>query len=298
RGWLSRMYIEYVWFDRWSRTRDVDTWLSLHDVTPNVRARHRHVYCHNATAFDNGPRRWREEPRFEVFRSLYPSLYRTNIKKNDFVIVQQQWMRDRFAAMFGLDKQRIIVARPQIEMPPQQPPEKRTAETLLVYPALPRFFKNYEILFEVMERLRGEPVRLAVTFSGDETRYARALVSRYGRPANVDFVGHVSRDEVMRLYASADALVFPSTLETWGLPLTEIRAFDKPVFAAALPYAYETLSGYDKAAFFDPHDAESLLRMLIPFVRERRFEASPVTVDYAPPLANDWPELLQLLGLW
>ncbi len=111
RHWLNRLFYEYVWFWFWSRRRQINVWISLHDITPNVVARRRVVYCHNSTPFYDGPHDWREL-KFELFRAFYARLYRINLFRNDYVIVQQQWIRDRFVQMFSFDTSRIIVARP------------------------------------------------------------------------------------------------------------------------------------------------------------------------------------------
>ncbi len=61
-------------------------------------------------------------------------------------------------------------------------------------------------------------------------------------------------------------VVFPSKLETWGLPIIEAKEFNKPIFLADLPYAYETLGIYDKAKFFDINNPMALAELIIEFV--------------------------------
>ena len=46
-SWLQRCYHEYVLFHRLSKTLHVDLWLSMHDMTPYVKADQQVVYCHN-----------------------------------------------------------------------------------------------------------------------------------------------------------------------------------------------------------------------------------------------------------
>ena len=68
----------------------------------------------------------------------------------------------------------------------------------------------------------------------------------------------LSFQDVNEMYKKADVLLFPSTLETWGLPITEFKAHNKPIILSKLPFAYETLGVYDKGCFFDPSDANEL----------------------------------------
>lgn len=83
RSWLLRLYYEYLYFAAWSRRREVDCWISLHDITPRVRARRRFVYCHNPAPFYRGRSLWREAPRFELFRLFYKYLYRISLGRNN-----------------------------------------------------------------------------------------------------------------------------------------------------------------------------------------------------------------------
>ena len=95
-SWLQRLKLEWHGFMRESRALQPDVWLSLHDITPRVVARHQAVYCHNPAAFHRIG--WREaflEPKFLLFNLFYGRLYGMFIHRNRQVIVQQQWLRRR-----------------------------------------------------------------------------------------------------------------------------------------------------------------------------------------------------------
>ena len=289
RNWLVRLFYEYVWFGFWSRRREIDLWVSLQDATPNVRARRRAVYCHNPAVFYEGTRDWRGDPRFELFRLLYGWVYRINLKKNDAVIVQQGWVREWFARRYGVG---TVVAYPNVAtgFSPSRGGLKPTLRSLL-YPAYPRSFKNCELLIEAMRAL--PELELTLTFRGDETRYARKIRRLAEGMTNIRFVGFLSREELEHEYARADALVFPSKLETWGLPLSEFRAYGKPIFAARMPYAREVLNGYARSAFFT--SSAELVTLLKAWHRgeDVPYETPAVHVD--EPFARNWDELIAIL---
>lgn len=300
KNWLIRLFYEYAWFWFWSQKNDVDYWISLHDVTPTVRAKHRIVYCHNPSPFYAGKTTWRYAPGFQLFRYCYEYVYRLNLLKNEHVILQQQWLRDAFVKGYGCEPGKVIVARPETEtdeMPPAQPENAGGQPCLLVFPAFPRVFKNHEVLIEAMRLLADVPVKLVLTFEGNENAYARKIRDEASGLTNVDFSGFLSRADLFRVYAAADAMVFPSKLETWGLPLSEFRRFNKPVFAADLPYARETLSGYQRSCFFDPDDAAALSSAIRRFAVSREFLPVRCETKYAEPFACGWPETLKLIGL-
>jgi len=53
-------------------------------------------------------------------------------------------------------------------------------------------------------------------------------------------------------------LAFPSKLETWGLPLSEYKKYNKPIIAANLKYAKEVLNDYKLCFLFNPDKLEDM----------------------------------------
>ena len=51
RNYFYRLFYEYFYFYFLSLRLTPDLWLSLHDMTPNVKAPYRAVYCHNFAPF-------------------------------------------------------------------------------------------------------------------------------------------------------------------------------------------------------------------------------------------------------
>jgi glycosyltransferase involved in cell wall biosynthesis len=297
RNWLVRVFYEYCWFRLWSRRRNVDLWISLQDLTPNVRARHRVVYCHNAAPFYQGRRRWLLDPRFEIFRLLYGFFYRINLGKNDYAIVQQQWMREELERRYGRAKATTIVAHPvpASKDGPEPPPRLPGAPLRILYPVFPRSAKNHELLIAAMRELRDLPIELTLTFSGHETRYARSIRRMAEGLDSIRFTGFLSLADLELEYERADALVFPSKLESWGLPLSEFRRFGRPILAVDLPYAREALGGYPRSVFFDPQSPAKLASILRAYWEsgQLRYETPPRNAE--PPFAADWTSLVSML---
>ena len=69
----------------------------------------------------------------------------------------------------------------------------------------------------------------------------------------------MSKEKVSEMYVKSSCLIFPSKLETWGLPISEFIPFNKPMIVADLPYAYETAMGAKQTAFFNTESAEDLM---------------------------------------
>jgi glycosyltransferase involved in cell wall biosynthesis len=117
----------------------------------------------------------------------------------------------------------------------------------ILYPALGWPHKNHARLFEAFAVLRDRHAGLELVLTG----YQGAA------PAGARALGRVPRDELVRLYQSASALVFPSLYEGFGQPPLEAMACGCPVAcsnAASLP----EVCG-DAARLFDPTSVEDMV---------------------------------------
>lgn len=298
RSYFTRLYNEYFYFKKLSKQIKPQVWLSLHDITPSVEAPCRIVYCHNSSPFYRFSfRDFRMDPVFGAFTLFYQYLYRINIRKNRFVVVQQQWLREKFATVFGVDRRKILVAHPHIDYPSLQnmPSEKIT----FFYPSLPRVFKNNEVICEAVRILNAggkKGFEVVLTLDGSENKYAASIRSRFSDVDNIVFAGLQPREKVFEWYGSASCLVFPSLLESWGLPISEFRQTGKPIILADLEYAHETLGAYEKALFFDPHDAVDLAMKMEAVLDGTANYVRTNPKEIPEPMTGSWDEFFQIVS--
>jgi glycosyltransferase involved in cell wall biosynthesis len=90
-------------------------------------------------------------------------------------------------------------------------------------------------------------------------------------------------------------MIFPSKLETWGLPISEFKATGKPIFLSELPYAHETLSEYHSAYFFDPLSPQSLADAMARMIQGENIFQNHHEPSIANPYARNWDELFDLI---
>ena len=304
KSWINRVYFEYFFLKKLSKKLKVYLWFSLHDITPNVIAEKRVVYCHNATPFYKIQLRdFYFSKKITLFSLFYKYLYRINIKRNSFVVVQQNWIRNEFASMFGLSKKKIIVATPNRTLTTIPPvTEKDTNNQTpfqFFYPSLPRTFKNFELLCEatkILSKMTHIIFETVITISGNENSYSRWFFEKYKDVPQIKFVGLLSHEQVSDYYHSIDCLVFPSKLETWGLPISEFIPYDKPMLVADLEYAHETTAGVQKVGFFNPNSAQDLAdKMLLLINGEQSFLKYCHKLRIEEPCVSSWEELFELL---
>lgn len=83
----------------------------------------------------------------------------------------------------------------------------------------------------------------------------------------IDLIGPLTKDEVYDFYQKS-ILLFPSYIETVGLPLLEAKKHHAPIIAANLDYAREVLNDYDKVKYFNPDDPEKLAMLMYEKMKE------------------------------
>lgn len=238
----------------------------------------------------------------EFFFSLfYRYLYQINIHKNDFIVVQQNWLREAFSNMYSLDKKKIIVAVPRSANVQIKHKEKEEATSIckFFFPCYPRSFKNIEVICkacEILEKKDNAKYNVLLTLKGNENRYAKLLYKQYSSLKTITFGGLLSYEEVYEKYNKIDCLIFPSKLETWGLPISEFMAFDKPMLIADLPYAHETAAGAKYVAFFNPDTPKMLADRMSEVINGDLFNFSSVPlVNIELPHVTSWKMLFDKL---
>jgi glycosyltransferase involved in cell wall biosynthesis len=297
RSYFYRMFYEYFYFNKLSKVLKPYLWLSLHDMTPVVKADIRVVYCHNPAPFYKlRLNQMLLEPTFTLFNIFYRYIYKINIKKNDYVIVQQNWLRTTFKNIYQINS--VVVAYPNIQELQVAPVVYSKKQYQFFFPTLPRFFKNIEVIIDavrILNERKGNKCDVIITIDGTENKYARQLVDDSEHIENINFIGRVAREKVFELYGQSDCLIFPSKLETWGLPITEFKQFNKPMLVADLPYAHETVGNYQQVCFFDPEKPSVLADMMQNLVDENILFSGNKAAQVEDPFTQSWAELFDLL---
>ncbi|MDH7446369.1 glycosyltransferase [Aquimarina sp. 2201CG14-23] len=301
KNWIFRLYYEYIFFYFLSIKIKPDFWLSMHDMTPNVRCKNRFVYCHNPTPFYKAYKKdiFKNTKTF-LFSSFYKYLYRINIKKNKYVIVQQDWIRKEFRKFWQLKN--VLVAYPKVKLfnfeevfnenPPI--PKKNKIKTFF-YPSFPRPFKNFEIIckaYSLLPQKYQDNCKVNLTIDETLNSYSKNIVEEYSNFKGINFLGLLSRKQVYEYYNISDCLIFPSKLETWGLPITEFKATSKPMFLTKESYAKETVGEYKDVSFFDINSPEELRDLIIDFIDDTIIYEGNKENKVEEPYTNGWPQLL------
>lgn len=300
KSWFIRSYYEYYYFRSFSKKLNAYLWLSLHDMTPNVQATIQAVYCHNPAPFYKAQiKEFYLEPKFLFFNYFYKYFYKVNIRENRFIIVQQKWLADYFKKISG--NRDVIVSHPSIDTFSTPHTDEKMMEekkVALFYPSFPRVFKNFEVICEAAKILNEEGennFEVFLTISGQENKYANSIHKKYSHIDSLKFIGLLDRKIVYQYYGQVDGLLFPSKLETWGMPLSEFKCLNKPIIVSDLAYAHETIGQYYPVKYFNPNDPQQLANILKKFIAGTLEYDQSKDINVGELFSSNWNELFDIL---
>jgi glycosyltransferase involved in cell wall biosynthesis len=154
--------------------------------------------------------------------------------------------------------------------------------------------KNVECVVNAMAVLeeRGRQVPHLV-LAGAFRKRIKDLVSKPEFEAISDrfhFVLDPNQAELERLYRDALALVIPTRMEGWGLPLGEALWLGTPGLSATADALKEV--GGDVAQYFEPDDSKALADLIDPMLNDPQYYADLKTrVKDAKPQLRSWADV-------
>lgn len=150
--------------------------------------------------------------------------YEAAARRADLVLTISEFSRTTIVEHLGIEPEKVRVAH--LAVGQDFVPHLGDREPFLLYPARGWAHKNHRRLIEAVALARRTHPDLRLVLTGG------ALDSIGEVPDWVDRRGLVPRSELIDLYRSASALVFPSLYEGFGLPPLEAMASGCPVVAS------------------------------------------------------------------
>ena len=170
-------------------------------------------------------------------------------KRATFIIANSQSNRDDIVHFLGISPDKVALVHEAVDREcfradlPEQDVEARLEKRGVRRPYLLNVssiwpYKNQLKLVRAYARLVEEqriPHELVLAGASDQPAYAaqvRAAVSELGLKDRVRFLDYVPHAELAYFYRGADAFVYPSSFETFGLTLLEAMACGVPIVCA------------------------------------------------------------------
>ncbi|MBN1417456.1 MAG: glycosyltransferase family 4 protein [Planctomycetes bacterium] len=203
-------------------------------------------------------------------RFIYRTLVRDALSADRLIAVSEATRKD-LADSFRVPPERLTVVYEGVAET-YRPLPREEAERVLSGLEIPRPFllfvggmtvpeprKNLPILLAAFLRIREHRPDLHLVLAGKTGAYADEIRGRaraLGIEEGLHLTGMVGESALVALYNLAEAFVFPSRYEGFGLPVLEAMACGAPVICARTSSLPE-IAG-DAALFFDPDDVAGL----------------------------------------
>ena len=272
KSWCHRIYFDHFIAPKLIRKYKVDKVLSLQNIIiPHTRA-DQSVFVHNALPFSEYRFSFNKNRLLWVYQNVIGKNIMKSVKKANHVFVQTNWMKKKCIEQLQVIPEKIEVKPPKIDIEVKKTFEKtKESVSTFFYPASGVVFKNHKVIVYACLMLKEEgknDYKVIFTLKGNENEHIASLyniVEKNELP--IKFIGSLTREEVFGFYAKS-TLIFPSYIETVGLPLLEAKMHNTPILASDSDYAHEIIDGYEKVEFFNPFDVSSLRNIILAKVKE------------------------------
>ena len=246
-NWVNRLKFDLFSGKRYISLLNPDVVFSLQNTITFGLTCPQVVYMHQSIPFQKVKKfsfLKSEERKLAVYQYIIGSLIKQSIKKADRVIVQTKWIRDAIIENKTINPDNIINVFPNFENFEYQLKYQDYVfdRHNFFYPASKEIHKNHKCIYEACEILRQQGI----------TKYEVSVtIENEKKVQNITCLGELSFPSVIEHYHTS-TLIFPSFIETVGLPMLEARQIGTIILASDCPFSREVLDGYANAYYFDP----------------------------------------------
>jgi glycosyltransferase involved in cell wall biosynthesis len=205
------------------------------------------------------------------------------LRRAQKILVPSHWWRKRLQKKFNLQKGKIRVTYEAVSQDFKKlavkKDEKRIAEVLKKYEIKTPFViytgnlyphKNLLKLAEAIGKINQQRELFLVIVCAKSVFWQRFRreINKLGVKDSIVLAGFVPDRDLVCLYRAAQAFIFPSLLEGFGLPGLEAMAAGLPVIASrasCLPEIYQ-----EAAYFFDPKSPKDMAAKILDVLRDSK----------------------------
>ncbi|MCY9844243.1 glycosyltransferase [Vibrio caribbeanicus] len=295
RGVWSRLKWDYFsyWFYAKKNNIKPKAIVSLQNTCVFFPGAKQIVYLHQGIPFSNTE--WsfikRSERKYAFYKHVYPffifSLYRRDIH----YVVQTTWMKASMMERFSIDGEKISVIKPSFVSSSTETGyfPNIEHEIALFYPASEELFKNHRFIFECIRKIGSKnrhKVGFYLTLEPDCELSKKAV--EMGIESNVVFMGNLKFSEVQASYKCMSALVFPTSIESYGLPLLEASTKGVPIICNNTKFCQELIGSYDGATIIEL-EHEPWCKAILSLSKKQVFP------EYTPTFQSSWLDFFDII---
>ena len=302
QGWFKRIWWDWSGLKKWSMKHNIipDVLISLQNTGSNLDVPQL-IYYHQLLPLSG--KTWNPLHRKEWVLFCYKQFYSFFVKRflteRTHVVVQIPSIKEAFVRKFRIDERQVSVLTPQvstIDYSSISPIELDRDSFHFIYPATPFVYKNHiELVYAVQwllgvePRLRGK-IKIYFTMQREDDRDLWEKILKAGLSDIFVFEGVIPFERLLAYYKSCNALLFPSYIESFGLPLLEAAGAGLPIVAMDLPYAHDVVGQYAGVRYAKLGSPETWGKAI------REICDNPVRYNpFVSDLHGDWDKFFEIL---
>lgn len=264
RSIIHRIFFEVFILNKLIKKHNPSKVISLQNLIVLFSKYHQIVYVHQALPFSNYKFNLFTNKSLWFYKYIYKYLMFYSIRKAKKIIVQSEWLKEKIISLKLKSNQNIEVKPPLIKLTDfRRDPVKKYS---FIYPASHLFYKNHKLIVNALIQIESkflQKLKFYFTLTGKESKYIETLkqiISKYSLP--IYFVGPLKFEILMEYYKNCD-LIFPSFIESFGLPLLEAKTYGLNILCSDEPFSKEILKNYNNVHYFNAFDSKSLKNQLL-----------------------------------
>lgn len=211
------------------------------------------------------------------------------LKRADVVVVPSGFLRGVFGKL-GVDGRVIPNTIDLSRFQPRRRPLGRADKHVIVT-------RNLEPIYDISTALRAfaqvkaelPRARLTVAGSGPELGKLQQLARDLGVADAVDFPGRIDNDQMDALYASADLMLNPSTVDNMPISILEAFASGVPVVSTDVGGVPFIAEDGRTALLVPPRDAEAMAGAMLRLLRDDAFAERVAAAGLSESQHYAWP---------
>ena len=217
--------------------------------------KHRVLYFHNAFYLQSY---YQLIKKFQFKFLLYKIYIRIYLRNIDYVFTQTKYISDLFRSFFKMETE-VVPFFKRLDLNNYS---SNKIKYDFCYVSLPSPAKNFNILFEALKLLNSKKYKLsiALTIPVEYTNLINKISFFDDTNIKIFNLGSISHSDALTTISQSKIFLFPSLVESYGLPLIEAAQLKKIILAPNLPYVFEVI---EPSMTFNPNNHLEIVKCMI-----------------------------------
>lgn len=230
------------------------------------------------------------------FRLAYGLMIPVILKHARFVFSVSKFSVDEISDYYGYPKERMDVVYNAVDtaFKPILDENLRSDNYIFAVSSV-KENKNFIVALEAFLKAQDCLPNIKMYIVGDlsSSSFKTLDFSKYTNNPNIKFLGRISDRDLIRYYSNAQAFIFPSLYEGFGIPVLEAEACGCPVISSNSSSLPEVLD--DSAILCNPLSVDEFKHAIVSIYNSLQFAKSLVSKGYANVLRFSWQQSAEVM---